>query len=114
MIIWIDFPHRLTRNSDVDRGEILHGFGDVVAVVQLKIVGDIFERLFELCSVMLTGVVKGIEFNFLGLPLDFSALLLHLVPSMAVAAVVIPSTLTDFGVVVAGIVNLRLIFLPHD
>ena len=42
MIIWVDFLHRLTKNSNVDWGEISHGFGDVVAVVQLKIVGNIF------------------------------------------------------------------------
>ena len=93
---------------------MLTGFGDVVAVVQLKIIGDIFERLVELCDVMLAGVVEGIEFNFLGLPLEFSALLLPLVPSMAVAVAVVSSTLTDFGVVVAGIVNSWFIFLPHD
>ncbi len=105
---------RLTKNSDVDRGEFLYGFGDVVVVVQLKIVGDTFERLVESCGVMLAGVVEGIKFNFLGLPLEFSALLLPLVPLMAVAAAVIPSTLTDFGIVVARIVNSRFISPPHD
>ncbi len=49
-------------------------------MVQLKIVSDIFERLVELCGVMLAGVVEGIEFNFLSLPLEFSALFLPLVP----------------------------------
>ena len=51
---------------------------------------------------MLAGVVKGIKLT----------LLLPLIPSMAVAAVVISFTLMGFGVVVAGIVNSRFIFLP--
>ena len=63
---------------------------------------------------MLAGVVEGIEFNFLGLSLEFFVLLLPLIPSMVVAAVVIPFTLAGVGVVVAGIINSRFVFLPHD
>ena len=32
-IAWVDCPLRLRGNSDVDRGEIAHRFGDVVSVV---------------------------------------------------------------------------------
>ena len=32
-VAWVDCPLWLTRNSDVDRGEIAHRFRDVVAVV---------------------------------------------------------------------------------
>ena len=63
---------------------------------------------------MLAGVVEGIELNFLGLPLEFSSLLLPLIPSMAAAAVVVSFTLTGIGIAVTGIVNSRLIFFPHD
>jgi hypothetical protein len=49
-----------------------------------------------------------------GLSFEFPALLLLLIPSMAVAAVILSFTLTGVGVVVAGIVDSRFIFLPHD
>ena len=73
----------------------------------MKIVGYILERLVELCGVMLAGVVKGILFDFLGLSFKFPALLLPLIPSMAVAVVVV-------SFVVTGLVDSRVIFLPHD
>ena len=80
----------------------------------MKIVGNIFEQLVELCGVMLAGVVEGILFNFLGLSFEFPALLLPSNPSMAVAVVVVSFTLTGVGLVVAGLVDSRFIFLPHD
>jgi hypothetical protein len=60
------------------------------------------------------GVVEDILFNFLGLSFEFPALLLPLIPSMAVVAVIVSFTLTGVGVVIAGIVDSRFIFLPHD
>jgi hypothetical protein len=53
-------------------------------------------------------------FDFLGLSFEFPVLLLPLIPSMAVAAVVISFTLTGVGLVVAGLVDLWFIFLPND
>ena len=63
---------------------------------------------------MLAGVVESILFNFLDLSFEFPALLLPLIPSMAVAAVIVLFTLTGVGIVVAGIVDSWFIFLPHD
>ncbi len=80
----------------------------------MEIVGDIFEHLVELCGVILAGVVKDILFDFLGLSFEFPALLLPLIPSMAVVAVIVLFTLTGVGFVIAGIVDLRFIFLPND
>ena len=80
----------------------------------MKIVGDIFDRLVELCGVMLAGVVECILFDFLGLSFEFPALLLPLIPSMVVAAVVVSFTLTGVCLVVTGLVDSRFIFLPHD
>ena len=61
---------------------------------------------------MLAGVVKGILFDFLGLFFKFPALLLPLIPSMAVAAIIVSFTLTGVGVVVAGIVDSRFFSSP--
>ncbi len=63
---------------------------------------------------MMAGVVKGILFDFLGLSFEFPALLLPLIPLMVVAAVVASFNLTGVGLVVSGLVDSRLIFLPHD
>ena len=63
---------------------------------------------------MLAGVVKDILLDFLGLSFEFLALLLPLIPSMAVVAVIVLFTLTGVSVVIAGIVDSRFIFLPHD
>jgi len=63
---------------------------------------------------MLAGIVESVLFDFLGLSLKFPALLLPLIPSMAVAAVVVSFTLAGVGLVVTGLVHSRFIFLPHD
>ncbi len=80
----------------------------------MKIVGYIFERLVELCGVMLAGVVESVLFNFLGLSFEFPALLVPLIPSMAVVAVIVSFTLTGVSFVIAGVVDSWFIFLPHD
>jgi hypothetical protein len=61
---------------------------------------------------MLAGVVEDFLFDFLGLSFEFPALLLPLIPSMAVVAVIVSFTLTGIGVVIAGIVDSLFISPP--
>ncbi len=84
-IVRIDFPGRLGWDGDVYGGEISHGFGDVITVIELQIIGYVLEGLVKLCGIVLAGVVKRVEFNFLGLPSELPALVLSLAPAMTIA-----------------------------